>query len=87
MRPHEKEKERDEVVYITPGGKCFHKFPDCRGMQKAKIEKREKCKFCTKKAEEEVAARNERARERTGSSRTELEAEMAHTEQRRTRED
>ena len=49
--------------------------------------RKEKCKFCTKKAEEEMTARIARARERTGSSRTELEAEMAHTEQRRTRED
>jgi hypothetical protein len=47
MRPHEKEKDKDEVVYITPGGCCHHTFPDCRGMVKAKKEKRETCKFCT----------------------------------------
>ena len=87
MRPHEKEKEKEQVVYITPGGNCFHTFPDCRGMVRAKKEKRETCKFCTTRAEEEMAAKIAKVRERTGGSRTELEAEMAHTEQRRTRED
>ena len=77
MRPHEKEKDKAEVVYINRGGHCCHTFPDCRGMVDAKVQSKETCKFRTERSEREA---EEKSKEKSGGKNTELETEMAQTE-------
>ena len=78
--PLEKDKEpKKDVVYITPGGKCFHVHEDCRALLHANVQLRERCKFCAQKTAEEATRKLERGS--VTSDNEGLEAKMAHTGQ------
>ena len=76
--PLEKEPNKD-VVYVTSGGECFHVHKDCRALLHAKVQLRERCKFCARKTAEEKARKLERGSD--SSDETELEAKVAQTGQ------
>ena len=78
-KPHEKEKEQVKVVYVTAGGRCYHLFTTCHTMAKLKTQKRELCKFCER--EEEKVKETAEILKRSADQRDELEARVAHTEQ------
>ena len=84
-RENTAEKDQEETVevrgavYITVGGKCFHRFENCHTLQLSKAQRREPCKFC----ERELVKFNETAAflmKGIAKDRKELESKVAHTE-------
>ena len=76
--PLEKEPNKD-VVYVTSGGECFNVHKDCRALLHAKVQLRERCKFCARKTAEEKARKLERGSD--SRDEEELEAKVARTGQ------
>ena len=78
------EKDQEETVevrgavYITFGGKCFHRFENCHTLQLSKAQKREPCKFCERELVkvQETAAVLMRG---TADKKRELESKVAQT--------